>query len=66
MAFPNKTKQAKLYDERFTEVKHLLKLLDLAKHEHLDVEFLDTFLEDYLETHDVMLSLGHAMREWDI
>jgi hypothetical protein len=58
--------QAQAFDERFKEVKHLLALLDLAKHEHLDVEFLDTFLEDYLHTHSIVESIGHSIREWDI
>ena len=55
-----------LYDQEFEQVKHLLNLLDLAKHEHLDVEFLHSFLGDYLHTQDIMQSLSYAMREWDL
>ena len=53
-------------DERFLECKYFLARLKIAQEECLDVEFLDSFFQDYLHTKSITQSTDHASREWDL
>lgn len=57
---------AKRYDDHYTNIRFLLNYLDLAKESGLDVEFMDTFLQDYEQTKNITASALHAAREWDL
>lgn len=57
---------AQEFDQRFKSIAVLLDYIKRAQREHLDIEFVDSFLEDYRSTGDVLLSAAHAAREWDL
>lgn len=57
---------AKRYDDHYTNIRFLLNYLELAQAEQLDVEFMDTFLQDYETTKNITASAWHAAREWDL
>ena len=58
--------QIEEYDKHFAEINHLIMHIQLARLQHLDIEFLDTFLQDYLQTQNITQSINHALREWDL
>lgn len=58
--------KAQEYDQRFKELGAVLRALRQAEREYLDVEWLDTFLQEYVRTLDIPASIAHAAREWDL
>lgn len=56
----------KAYDDRFEEIQHLLRYIKHAEHNFLDVEFLDSFLQEFQASGKIQLSAVHAAREWDL
>lgn len=60
------TELAKQIDDHFEALQHVISYLHYAESEYLGGEFLDSFLQDYLQNQDVMSALHHARREWDL
>lgn len=56
----------KAYDDRFDLITRLLQYIEYAKANHLDVEFMDSFLQEYLVDQNIGMSIRHAAREWDL
>ena len=54
------------YNKYFEDLNALLVSIKWAKDNHLDAEWLGSFLEDYIQTKDIRTSIQHADREWDI
>lgn len=56
----------KAYDDRFDLITRLLQYIKYAEFNHLDVEFMDSFLQEYLVDQNIGMSINHAAREWDL
>ena len=56
----------KAYDDRFDEIQHLLAYIKHAERNSLDIEFLDSFLQEFQASGKIRLSAVHAAREWDL
>jgi hypothetical protein len=60
-------KLQEVYDKRFEDIQYLLNYIEWAKTNHLDIEFLDSFLDEYVANgNDIMLAIKHSAREWDL
>ena len=59
-------KMVERLDNWFSQMQDVIEALEHARENMLDVEWLDSFLEDYVHTQDPAKSIQHANREWDL
>ena len=56
----------KQYDDRFEQIQFLLNYIKWAETNHLDIEFLDSFLQEFHHTGNILPAIKTAAREWDL
>jgi hypothetical protein len=54
-------------EQRKQELQRFLNNLDWAEHNDLELEWLNSFFEDYASaTSNILESMAYASREWDL
>lgn len=59
-------KRIERIDQWYADLRDVIYAIQWAKQNHLETEWLDSFLEEYTNTQDPKLSIYHANREWDL
>ena len=54
------------YNKHHENLQAFINALNWATQQSLDIEWLDAFLVDYVETTDILESITYANREWDL
>ncbi len=58
--------QAEAFDKKFAQLQTVVNALDWARKHDLDLEWLDSFLENRSQGYNIPDSIQHANREWDL
>lgn len=52
--------------ERYASIEHFLKYLDWAKENGVEIEFMNSFLQDYSYNSNINQAVWFAVCEWDL
>ena len=66
MWYMHMTNQAQQIDNTFQQLQQVVNALDWARKHDLDLEWLQSFLDDYCESNNLPAAVQHANREWDL
>lgn len=58
--------QAEAFDKKFAQLQQVVNALDWARRQDLDLEWLQSFLDDYCESNNIPAAIEYANREWDL
>ena len=58
--------RVKAFDRTFAQLQQVVNALDWARKNDLDLEWLQSFLDDYCESNNLPAAIEHANREWDL